>query len=225
MIRHSESPDESAAVQLSHTARQKGSIAALAELSRQVAPPRGQRYVLLPHSEAAPAGGHQVEALDAEDGQIVVWALAPTQSGSGSEAEAGAESGEVRSRREWRWRVHAVRLGLSQRLLTVAVDHLKGRRIGKVPTINLPAVRLIVADADLLHQTAAISLERHVRDADEASLRTAAAEIDDAVLAAMSMLGATGYVDAAPGRLARIVDLLGQSVATVNEKSPERCNA
>lgn len=189
-------------------ARTHGAAAALTALA-DVVPvacvPGG--YVLLPPDLTPPDGAHRVADVPTTEAPLTVWRV-PPDGGVLAPRSAAADL-------TWRTGVAGVRLGLSERLLETACDRLRHRTVAGTATIDLPPVRLAIADATLAHLMSRALLST-VEDALSATtLGTVSAALDDSGRAVLNLFGAAGYLDDAPGRLARVSELLGHASGTV----------
>lgn len=203
-------------------ARELGAVAALTALGGllPVAALPGE-CVLLPDDVPPPGGWVRVGDVASDVGTLRVWrapraAVAP---GAGARATDAA----------WRVGVAWVRTGLCERLTDRAVERLRGRTVGGTATVNLPPVRLVLADAALAHLEAQ-SLLGGVASREEApaagspdrramvsgsSLARVTAVLDRSSRAVHNLFGASGYVDGDAARLARTIDLLGHASGTL----------
>ncbi|MFY1638269.1 hypothetical protein ACN27F_34125 [Solwaraspora sp. WMMB335] len=101
-----------------------------------------------------------------------------------------------------------VRLGLAERFLAQAAEHLRGRRVQETVTLNLPPVRVLLADA------AAGLAEAHALLAtgpDEAALYRTHRALDEAGRVSLHLFGATGFLAEGPGSEIRAAELLGET--------------
>lgn len=222
-------------------ARELGAVAALTALGGllPVAALPGE-CVLLPDDVPPPDGWARVGEVASDVGTLLVWrapraAVAPGSAARAAEvpgavalaARAGAATGAADA--AWRVGVAWVRTGLCERLTDRAVERLRGRTVGGTATVNLPPVRLVLADAALAHLEAQ-SLLGGVASRDEApaagspdrrpvvsgsSLARVTAVLDRSSRAVHNLFGASGYVDGDAARLARTIDLLGHASGTL----------
>jgi len=110
----------------------------------------------------------------------------------------------------WTVGVAWIRLGLAERLLAKAAAHLRGRTVAGTPTLNLPMVRAMVADA-----AGAIAEARALLDADPApdpaALRQAHHALDEAGRTCLHLFGAAGFLAGGPGSEVRVSELLADT--------------
>lgn len=103
-------------------------------------------------------------------------------------------------------RLGAVRVGVTQRLLTHAVTHLSGRTVGGEPTLRKQLVLGAIADV----QTALEVARQTLRVA--ADLPAAVAQVHEDLTAidweAAKLLGGSGYVGSTPARTAYVSRLV-----------------
>ncbi|WBB61541.1 acyl-CoA dehydrogenase family protein [Streptomyces sp. WMMC500] len=182
-------------------AKAEGPAPALAELRAGLGPdarawgPGG--HALLPLAAAEAPGGAPVATLEFAGGDLGVWR---------DERHRDGTTGP------WTTGVLWIRLGLTEHLLRTAADHLAGRRVGGEVLADISSVRTMhgEAAADLLE--ARLLLEHGAAGGGPGSAALAAPRAADALVralrAVLRLLGAAGYLDAGPGRLARAVDLL-----------------
>lgn len=174
-----------------------GVIPALEALSALVPLPSGAgRYLLLPETVIPPTNAKEARRLDTDGGSLIVW-------------RTSQEHLDDRASSLWWLGVSWLRLGLSERLLTLASNRLRDRRVGDQATINLAPVRLVIADAVLAHAEAAGALCGGRGFPPPIALTLAGHAIDRSLRLALGLFGAAGYVDDGPGRLARCAELLG----------------
>ncbi|MFJ4230922.1 acyl-CoA dehydrogenase family protein [Cellulosimicrobium cellulans] len=238
-------------------ARELGAVAALAALEGllPVAALPGE-CVLLPDDVPPPGGWSRVGEVASDVGTLLVWrapraavapgpaaraAVAPGPAARAAEvpgpAAPAADEGAATSAADAAWRVGVawVRTGLCERLTDRAVERLRGRTVGGTATVNLPPVRLVLADAALAHLEAQ-SLLGGVASRDEApaagspdrrpvvsgsSLARVTAVLDRSSRAVHNLFGASGYVDGDAARLARTIDLLGHASGTLPGRGSE----
>lgn len=220
-------------------ARELGAVAALTALGGllPVAALPGE-CVLLPDDVPPPAGWARVGEVVSDAGTLLVWRAPRAAVVRGSAARAAEASGPAApdegvatSAADAAWRVGVawVRTGLCERLTDRAVERLRGRTVGGTATVNLPPVRLVLADAALAHLEAQ-SLLGGVASRDESpaagspgrrpvvsgsSLARVTAVLDRSSRAVHNLFGASGYVDGDAARLARTIDLLGHASGTL----------
>ncbi|MCB7135523.1 hypothetical protein [Cellulosimicrobium marinum] len=195
-------------VRVRDTARTAGAAEALAALAAllPVAALAGE-CVLLPETVAPPAGAQRVGAVAGETDDLLAWRVG--RGADGTAADGPAADGPAADA-AWRVGVAWVRTGLCERFCEQAVDRLRGRTVGGTATVNLAPVRVVVADAALAHLEAQTLLSRP-------GPVTAArlARVDDVLTRSArtvhNLWGAAGFVDDAPARLARTIDLLGHA--------------
>ncbi|QJW35094.1 acyl-CoA dehydrogenase family protein [Cellulosimicrobium protaetiae] len=234
-------------------ARELGPVAALTALAGllPVAALPGE-YVLLPDDVPPPGDWAQVGEVASDTGPLLVWrapragaarqvaeahdaaapAVADAAPAAGEAATGAADAapvaGETAATRAadaaWRIGVAWVRAGLCERLTDRAVERLRGRTLGGTATVNLPPVRLVLADAALAHLEAQALLGgAAARDAapdggasiSGVSLARVTAVLDRSSRAVHNLFGASGFVDGEPARLARTIDLLGHAGGTL----------
>lgn len=103
-----------------------------------------------------------------------------------------------------------VRLGLADRFLDGATAHLRGRTVQDTVTLNLPLVRVLLADA-----AAAVAEARALLatgpDAD--ALRRVHRSLDEVGRTCLHLYGATGFLLAGPGAEIRVAELIGDTYA------------
>ncbi|WP_340697709.1 acyl-CoA dehydrogenase family protein [Cellulosimicrobium funkei] len=197
-------------------AREQGAVAALVALAavRPVAVLPGE-CVLLPDDVAPPPGAALLGEVVSDASPLLAWRAAsgPVDDRRGRAADAA-----------WRVGVAWARTGLCERLADRAVDRLRGRSIGGTATVNLPPVRLVLADAALAHLEAQALLARVTAEpgeqADEGpvpatTLARVTAVLDRTSRAVHNLFGASGFVDGDAARLARTIDLLGHASGTL----------
>ncbi|SIQ87161.1 Acyl-CoA dehydrogenase, C-terminal domain [Cellulosimicrobium aquatile] len=198
-------------------AREQGAVAALVALAAvlPVAVLPGE-CVLLPDDVAPPPGSALLGEVLSDAGPLLAW--------------RAAASGPVDDRRDraadaaWRVGVAWARTGLCERLADRAVDRLRGRSIGGTATVNLPPVRLVLADAALAHLEAQALLARVTAEPEEraddrpvpaTTLARVTAVLDRTSRTVHNLFGASGFVDGDAARLARTIDLLGHASGTL----------
>lgn len=198
-------------------AREQGAGAALVALAAvlPVAALPGE-CVLLPDDVAPPPGSALLGEVLSDAGPLLAWRAAasePVDDGRGRAADAA-----------WRVGVAWARTGLCERLADRAVDRLRGRSIGGTATVNLPPVRLVLADAALAHLEAQALLARVTAEPGErgddrsvpaTTLARVTAVLDRTSRAVHNLFGASGFVDGDAARLARTIDLLGHASGTL----------
>lgn len=222
-------------------AREHGAVAALTALAGllPVAALPGE-CVLLPDDVLPPDGWARAGEVASDVGTLLVWrapraAVAPGSAAPAAEAPGpaapAADAGVATSAADAAWRVGVawVRTGLCERLTDRAVERLRGRAVGGTATVNLPPVRLVLADAALAHLEAQ-ALLGGVAARDEAlaagapdrrpavtapSLARVTSVLDRSSRAVHNLFGASGYVDGEAARLARTIDLLGHASGTL----------
>ncbi|KZM77386.1 acyl-CoA dehydrogenase family protein [Cellulosimicrobium sp. I38E] len=228
-------------------ARELGAVAALTALARllPVAALPGE-CVLLPDDVPPSGGWARVGEVASDVGTLLVWrapcaAVAPGPAARAAEvpgpAAPATDEGTATSAADAAWRVGVawVRTGLCERLTDRAVERLRGRTVGGTATVNLPPVRLVLADAALAHLEVQ-SLLGGVASRDEApaagspdrrpvvsgsSLARVTAVLDRSSRAVHNLFGASGYVDGDAARLARTIDLLGHASGTLPGRGSE----
>ncbi|MFE6235995.1 acyl-CoA dehydrogenase family protein [Cellulosimicrobium sp. NPDC057862] len=228
-------------------ARELGAVAALAALGGllPVAALPGE-CVLLPDDVPPPDGWARVGEVASDVGTLLVWrapraAVAPGSSAPDAEAAGpaapAADEGDAARAADAAWRVGVawVRTGLCERLTDRAVERLRGRTVGGTATVNLPPVRLVLADAALAHleaqallggaasrdeAPAAGSLDRRSVVSGSSLVRVTAV-LERSSRAVHNLFGASGYVDGDAARLARTIDLLGHASGTLPGRASE----
>ena len=220
-------------------ARELGAVAALTALGDllPVAALPGE-CVLLPDDVPPPGGWARVGEVASDVGTLLVWRAPHATVAPGSAAPAAeatrpaapaADEGAASAAADAAWRVGVawVRTGLCERLTDRAVERLRGRTVGGTATVNLPPVRLVLADAALAHLEAQALLGGvAARDAaagspdrgpavSGTSLARVTAVLDRSSRAVHNLFGASGYVDGDAARLARTIDLLGHASGTL----------
>nr|WP_146177754.1 acyl-CoA dehydrogenase family protein [Sphaerisporangium cinnabarinum] len=203
-------------------AREQGAVAALVALAAvlPVAVLPGE-CVLLPDAVASPPGSVLLGEVLSDAGPLLAWRAA---------SEAVDDRRARAADAAWRVGVAWVRTGLCERLTDRAVDRLRGRSIGGTATVNLPPVRLVLADAALAHLEAQALLARVTAEPGELAERREPADVgpvsattlarvttvlDRASRAVHNLFGASGFVDGEAARLARTIDLLGHASGTL----------
>ncbi|UTT59371.1 hypothetical protein [Cellulosimicrobium cellulans] len=209
-------------------AREQGAVAALVALAAvlPVAVLPGE-CVLLPDDVAPPPGSALLGEVVSDAGPLLAWRAA---------SEAVDDRRARAADAAWRVGVAWVRTGLCERLADRAVDRLRGRSIGGTATVNLPPVRLVLADAALAHLEAQALLARvttergELAEPEEPAARGEPADVgpvpastlarvttvlDRASRAVHNLFGASGFVDGEAARLARTIDLLGHASGTL----------
>lgn len=203
-------------------AREQGAVAALVALAAvlPVAVLPGE-CVLLPDAVAPPPRSVLLGEVLSDAGPLLAW-------------RAASETVDDRRARAadaaWRVGVAWARTGLCERLANRAVDRLRGRSIGGAATVNLPPVRLVLADAALAHLEAQALLARVTAEPGEpagrggpadagpvpaATLARVTTVLDRASRAVHNLFGASGFVDGEAARLSRTIDLLGHASGTL----------
>lgn len=179
-------------VDLADLADERGSTAALAALLESGPPDLIEgRYLLIPATHLLDGAVRVGEVATDTEALAVVRVTRP-----------GAASPS------WRRGVVAIRLGLSRRLLRLAALRMRTRRIGDESGLNLPPVRLAIAETELAHgQVEQLLLQ--ATPLSDPQIELAHALLDDAGRRSLHLFGAAGYVDDAPGRLAECLSLLG----------------
>jgi hypothetical protein len=114
----------------------------------------------------------------------------------------------------WQVGVCWVRLGLAERLLAAAAAHLRGRTVQGTATLNLPQVRAMLADAAgcVAQAHALLATAR-----DDAPLRQAHRELDEAGRLCLHLFGATGFLSHGPGEQVRASELLADAYAPADD--------
>ncbi len=228
-------------------ARESGVIAALALLHNTVSPgvlPAGPGgHVLVPAEVAAlcdlygtPAGARsraaaredQLGRIPTDGGELIALRI----------AGAGPMGGATDAGR-WRAGVAWVRLGLADRMLARAAEHLRGRTVQGVTTLALPLVRAALADAaagiaevqallvgGLVDPAAgadpadSVDPAAGTDPADSADpagivLRQAHRVLDETGRSCLHLFGASGFAAEGPGRDVRASELLADAYAPV----------
>jgi alkylation response protein AidB-like acyl-CoA dehydrogenase len=101
-----------------------------------------------------------------------------------------------------------LRLGLADRFLAQAVEHLRGRKVQDTVTLNLPPVRVLLADAAASIAEADALL---AAGPDFAALHRAHRALDEAGRVCLHLFGATGFLADGPGSEVRAAELLGDT--------------
>jgi hypothetical protein len=118
--------------------------------------------------------------------------------------------GDDRAPDAWSVGLGWVRLGLADQFLARAAEHLRGRKVQDTVTLNLPPVRVLLADA------AAGLAEAHALLAagpDAAALRRVHRVLDETGRVCLHLFGATGFLAGGPGSEIRAAELLGDTYA------------
>ncbi|WP_432828450.1 hypothetical protein [Dactylosporangium sp. CA-092794] len=118
--------------------------------------------------------------------------------------------GDARTPDAWSVGLGWVRLGLADRFLARAAEHLRGRKVQDTVTLNLPPVRILLADA------ATGLAEAHALLAagpDAAALHRVHRALDEAGRVSLHLFGATGFLAGGPGSEIRAAELLGDTYA------------
>lgn len=119
-------------------------------------------------------------------------------------------TGTYRAPGGWSVGLAWVRLGLAERFLARAAQHLRGRRVQDTVTLNLPPVRVLLAGA------AAGVAEAHALltgRPDDADLHRVHRALDEAGRVCLHLFGATGFLADGPGSEIRVAELLGDTYA------------
>ncbi|MEK8227040.1 hypothetical protein NKG05_14640 [Oerskovia sp. M15] len=188
-------------------ARTQGAATALSALASIVplaCVPGG--YVLLPEDLTPPDGAVRVTDVPTPEAPLTVWHVPHA---GGDRPSDHLRRPRVADRR----RVGPPRA--VRKLLETASARLRGRAVAGTATIDLPPVRLAIADAVLAHLTSRALLSTAEDALPATTLGTVAAALDDSGRAVLNLFGASGYLDDAPGRLARAAELLGHASGTV----------
>ncbi|WP_326799660.1 acyl-CoA dehydrogenase family protein [Streptomyces sp. NBC_01808] len=213
-------------------AKAEGPAPALAELRAGLGPdarawgPGG--HAVLPLAAAEAPGGAPVATLEFASGDLGVWRDARHRDGTTG---------------PWATGVLWIRLGLTEQLLRTAADYLAGRRVGGEVLADIASVRTTLGEAaaDLLEARlllehgpddgvpgtagsappgeSAAGPDRRPASGPEGASRASEALVR-AQRAVLRLLGAAGYLDAGPGRLARAVDLLADVHPVAAEPAP-----
>ncbi|ARU53747.1 hypothetical protein CBR64_08270 [Cellulosimicrobium cellulans] len=193
---------------------------------------------MLPDDVPPPGGWARVGEVVSDVGPLLVWRSPRTEAAPGPAAPVVGATGPAAPAADervatstadaaWRVGVAWVRTGLCERLTDRAVERLRGRTVGGTATVNLPPVRLVLADAALAHLEAQALLGGvAARDAaagspdrgpavSGSSLARVTAVLDRSSRAVHNLFGASGYVDGDAARLARTIDLLGHASGTL----------
>ncbi|WP_206314578.1 acyl-CoA dehydrogenase family protein [Streptomyces coryli] len=173
-------------------ARDDGPAPALQALTAELGPgygPGGHTMLPLHPAPDTRSGARQLATVEHDSGAVGVWQDEGRRDGAAAWALGAA------------W----VRLGLAERLLQLATAYIGGRRTGGEPLIQVSAVRTMIGEAAGDLAEAALLLDLDGAD----GLPRAAVATAQAQRTGLRLLGASGYVDGEPGRLARINDLLG----------------
>lgn len=106
-----------------------------------------------------------------------------------------------------------VRLGLADRFLTRAAEHLRSRKVQDTVTLNLPPVRVLLAGA------AAGIAEAHALltgQPDRADLHRVHRALDEVGRVCLHLFGATGFLADGPGSEVRVAELLGDTYSPLS---------
>jgi hypothetical protein len=106
-----------------------------------------------------------------------------------------------------------IRLGLAERFLAGAAEHLRGRRVQDTVTLNLPPVRVLLAGA------AAGIAEAHALltgQPDGADLHRVHRALDEVGRVCLHLFGATGFLTGGPGSEIRVAELLGDTYSPLS---------
>lgn len=187
-----------------------GAAAALtllhAETSPGVLPAGPGGHVFVPeHIEAGcdryetPVGarardGTREERLDGPDGLAVLRIRGAGPSGGG-----------------WPSGVGWIRLGLSERLLGQATEHLRGRTVQDTTTLNLPLVRAMLADAAGGIAEAAAMFAASGDSSALQRLQRIHRSLDEVGRLCLHMFGAAGFLATGPGGDVRVSELLADA--------------
>ncbi|SCL35027.1 Acyl-CoA dehydrogenase, C-terminal domain [Micromonospora nigra] len=109
----------------------------------------------------------------------------------------------------WTTGVAWIRLGLAERLLARAAAHLRGRSVAGAPTLNLPLVRALLADA-----AAGVAEARALLDTDAgdpSTLRRVHEGLDEVGRRCLHLFGAAGFLADGPGSEVRASELLADT--------------
>ncbi|MBQ1076218.1 hypothetical protein KBX06_24115 [Micromonospora sp. C31] len=109
----------------------------------------------------------------------------------------------------WSTGVAWIRLGLAERLLAAAAAHLRGRSVAGAPTLNLPLVRAMLADA-----AAGVAEARALLDTDDgdpSALRRVHEGLDEVGRRCLHLFGAAGFLADGPGSEVRASELLADT--------------
>jgi alkylation response protein AidB-like acyl-CoA dehydrogenase len=220
---------------LRHVAREQGVEAALTKLIDllPIAALPGEWIVLPVNAPEPDANLPRVKMSEvlSDNGKLLVWRVVVPNVNvldcgrSSNRASISLSEGDALVRADdanWRVGVAWVRLGLCERLAVWAVERLQTRTINGMPAINLPTIRLVLADAALAHlevQTlltqAAFGADFSVSDmgngVSSGRLERITSLLDRTSHAVLNLFGASGFVDGKPSRLARTADLLGHA--------------
>jgi len=155
------------------------------------------------------AGAGERWLADVPLGPDTMIALHVPGAGPGAGPGSGPD-GAGRTPDGWSLGLGWVRLGLADRFLARAAEHLRGRKVQDTVTLNLPPVRVLLANA------AAGIVEAHVLltgRPDEADLRRVHRVLDEAGRVCLHLFGATGFLADGPGSEVRVAELLGDAYA------------
>jgi Acyl-CoA dehydrogenase, C-terminal domain len=178
-------------------ARDHGAATALALLHAETGPaalpvgPAG--HGLLPRTVAESCGRPRVEFRAVLGAPDLVWFRAPRQDRERPEG--------------WATGLAWIRLGLAERLLSRAVEHLRGREAQGTTTLNIPMVRAAIADVACGTAAARALLD------DGGHLAAVHRALDEAVPHCLRLFGAMGFLTEGPGGEARVLELLGDAYA------------
>ena len=203
------SPPHTEAVQA--VAAESGIVPALARLHSALSPgvlPAGPGgHVLLPAEIAVVCDRFQAPGgvRDRQDFLEDALGTVPTDSGDLTALRV-ATAGPADD--TWAEGIAWLRLGLVDRLLHRAVEHLRGRTVQGTTTLSLPLVRALLADG-VAARAQAQALLAGWPDADT----TAAAHraIAEAERIGLHLVGASGFVADGPGRDVRAAELLADT--------------
>ncbi|WP_326553366.1 hypothetical protein [Micromonospora sp. NBC_01813] len=185
-------------------AREAGIVAALtflhAELGGTLLPagPSGHAFVPETVARRCDAFGTERRLAEVRVGPDTMVALYVPGAGPGGDDRPAA----------WSIGLGWVRLGLAERFLAQAAEHLRGRRVQETVTLNLPPVRVLLADA------AAGLAEAHALLAsgpDATALHRVHRALDEAGRVSLHLFGATGFLADGPGSEIRAAELLGET--------------
>ena len=113
----------------------------------------------------------------------------------------------------WAEGLVGLRLGLAERALREATDHLRGRSVQGTVMLHLPLVRALIADAACGLAEARALLSAPGGRPGPAELRRAHQALDESGRVCLHVLGAAGFVTGGTGDLVRASELLADTYA------------
>lgn len=137
----------------------------------------------------------------------------------------GSPAGGHESAPDGRWPTGLawLRLGLSERLFCDALDHLRGRTSAGVPLLDRQMVRATIADglAVLLEARAALTRPHEGGGTAGVLLASVHRGITAADHLLLGLLGAAGFLQAGPGQVAYLSELLENAYTGWQEAGPD----